>query len=202
MIDYAEQIKEAVTCQQFAEYIGLKVDRNGFTRCPFHGEKTASLKIYKGGRGWCCFGCHKGGDVINFAMLWYKIGFKEALKRLDTDFSLGLYNSVLSDSKHVLSAVQIARRKALREREKRSKEALEAEYWAVFDKWLAGERIIQRYEPKSMNEDFPDDFVQALKDRLGLRERLKDLEIRRNNFYEPVGCPSSTGVADVQTSTC
>lgn len=197
MIDYAEAIKEAVSCKQFIESIGLKINKNGFVCCPFHGEKTASLKIYRNGRGWCCFGCHKGGDVINLAQLWYHVGFKDALRQLDRDFDLGLYDGNPSDSKHALSAVQIAQRKALREKEERLKQALEAEYWSVFDQWLTADRIIRNYEPKSRDEEFPEELVKALNDRLDLMERLTDLEMRRNSCYEPVRCSEPTGVAIV-----
>ena len=64
-------VKESVSCKDFAEHIGLSVNRSGFCCCPFHGEKTPSLKIYSDGRGWYCFGCHQGGDVINMAKLYY-----------------------------------------------------------------------------------------------------------------------------------
>ncbi len=37
-------------------------------KCPLpdHVEKTASLVVYPN-QSWYCFGCHRGGDVINFA---------------------------------------------------------------------------------------------------------------------------------------
>lgn len=33
--------------------------------CPLHGEKTPSLCFYPDGR-WYCFGCHRGGDAVDF----------------------------------------------------------------------------------------------------------------------------------------
>lgn len=64
--------------------------RGGFIRCPFHRERTGSLKLYPGDKGWHCFGCGKGGSVIDFVMELYGIGFTQAVVRLDTDFGLGL----------------------------------------------------------------------------------------------------------------
>lgn len=75
------------------------VRRYGFTPkqpgnyicCPFHNEKTPSLKVYsQPGRGWMCFGCGKGGTVIDFVMNLYKIPFSAAVVRLNADFNLGL----------------------------------------------------------------------------------------------------------------
>lgn len=35
-------------------------------RCPFHDDDRPSLVIYPPGRGWHCFVCDKGGDIVMF----------------------------------------------------------------------------------------------------------------------------------------
>ena len=185
MTDTATAIKEAVTCRQFADFIGLSVNRAGFAVCPFHGEKTPSLKIYNGGRGWCCFGCHKGGDVINLASLYYGLGFKDTLKRLNDDFNLGIIQeSTETAPNSVLMAVEIAKRKAERKKEERLKAAIDAEYWIAFDKWIDNERKIQDNAPKAFDEEFSPVFCEALNNRDILRERLTDLEMERTTYNE------------------
>ena len=180
MTDTATAIKEAVTCRQFADFIGLSINRSGFAVCPFHGEKTASLKIYKDGRGWCCFGCHRGGDVINFASLYYGLSFKDTLQRLNDDFNLGIIQSASeTDENRALTAVQIARRKAERKKHERLKMALEGRYWALFDRWIDNERQIKDNAPKSFDEDFSPAFCKALRLRDVLKDRLIDLEMER-----------------------
>lgn len=52
------------------DHYGYTPNRGGYIPCPFHGEKTASLKIYKPGKGWACFGCHAGGSPIDFVMMY------------------------------------------------------------------------------------------------------------------------------------
>ena len=52
-----------------------------FAACPFHADKTPSLKLYKDNR-WHCFGCGAGGDTIDFAMKSDGISFMEAIKKL------------------------------------------------------------------------------------------------------------------------
>lgn len=89
--DLPAQIKEAVPIPALLEREGLRPNRQGFLRCPFHdGDQTPSLKIYPGGRGWYCFGCHQGGDVISLAMALYGTGYRGAVNRLNRDFGLGL----------------------------------------------------------------------------------------------------------------
>lgn len=182
MTDTATAIKEAITCRQFADFIGLSVNRSGFAVCPFHGEKTASLKIYPDGRGWCCFGCHRGGDVINFASLYYGLDFKSTLQRLNDDFNLGIISESTETAQNsVLTAVQIAKRKAERKKQERLKQAVSVRYWAAFDKWIDNERKITDNAPKSFDEDFSPAFCAALNQREILRERLTDLEMERMN---------------------
>ncbi len=64
MIDYL-RIRETVSCEQVCGIIGIEV-KHGFAKCPFHSDHNESLRIYSGNRGFYCFGCHKGGDVITF----------------------------------------------------------------------------------------------------------------------------------------
>ena len=51
------------------QYVKLtKKGANYFGLCPFHGEKTASFSVSPRKQIYYCFGCHKGGGVVNFIM--------------------------------------------------------------------------------------------------------------------------------------
>lgn len=184
MTEFADLIKERVSCKEFAEFMGLTVNRSGFAVCPFHGDKDASLKIYKNDRGWCCFGCHKGGDVINMASLYYNLPFKDTIKRLNEDFSLGLALEAPQDApERLVLAVQRARRKSAQAKEQRLREAIEREYWRRFDLWLDNERSIEVNEPKSRDEEWNEAFVSALRKRDVLRYELELATERRDSLY-------------------
>ena len=45
----------------------------GVCPLPGHEEKTPSFTVYPGDRGWWCFGCNRGGDVVNLARLAWSI---------------------------------------------------------------------------------------------------------------------------------
>lgn len=116
-MDKATEIKQAVTMRQVLDRYGYDVNRAGFMRCPFHsGDHTASLKIYQGDRGWHCFGCHKGGSVIDFVMEHDGVSFQVACKTLDAMFFLNLYRE-LSFSEYRKAEVQ--RRNAEQSRRER-----------------------------------------------------------------------------------
>ncbi|UTY28786.1 DNA primase [Treponema putidum] len=50
--------------------------------CPFHNEKTPSFNVVPDKKVYYCFGCHKGGGIINFLMEMEKLSFMEAVERL------------------------------------------------------------------------------------------------------------------------
>ncbi len=50
--------------------------------CPFHQEKTPSFSVDPGLQLFYCFGCHTGGDVFKFVMLYEKVEFPEAVQLL------------------------------------------------------------------------------------------------------------------------
>lgn len=86
----AEEIKTRVTMQMALDRYGLTPDRKGYLCCPFHQEDTPSLKVYPENKGWHCFGCGRGGSVIDFVMALFDLNFSQALVRLDEDFALGV----------------------------------------------------------------------------------------------------------------
>lgn len=91
MIDVFEETKARLTMQDVAQHYGFTPNRAGFIKCPFHaGDRTASMKIYPGRRGFHCFACNCGGSVIDFAARLFNLSPLGAVRQLDRDFSLGL----------------------------------------------------------------------------------------------------------------
>ena len=84
-----DKIKRLITIQNVIDRYGYK-PKKGFISCPFHNEKTPSLRIYTDTNTFYCFGCGMGGDVISFVAHLFKIDFGSAIIRLDDDFGLGL----------------------------------------------------------------------------------------------------------------
>lgn len=65
------------------QYVNLtKKGSNHFGLCPFHGEKTASFSVNAGKQIYYCFGCHKGGGVINFIMEIENLSYPDAVRFL------------------------------------------------------------------------------------------------------------------------
>ena len=85
MIDY-QKLKEKVSVRDYAESIGYEISGNGMIRCPFHNDRTPSMKIDES--HYHCFGCGAHGDVIDFVAGLNGISNGAAVKRLMDELEL------------------------------------------------------------------------------------------------------------------
>ena len=81
-----ERAKAAVSPRMAAEHYGLTVKRSGMLCCPFHNDRTPSMKLYDD--HYHCFGCGAHGDVIDLAAEILGVSPGEAAKRLVADFGV------------------------------------------------------------------------------------------------------------------
>ena len=80
-------IDELISRSPIEEVVGqyVQLKRSGtnyFGLCPFHGEKTASFSVAPNKQMYYCFGCHKGGGVINFVMDIEGLSYPDAVRWL------------------------------------------------------------------------------------------------------------------------
>ena len=132
-----EQIKDLYSMKDILERYGLpQPNRAGFICCPFHKEKTASMKIYK--KDFHCFGCGENGDIFTFVMLMDGLTFKEAFKELggETDNSFSARKKIYQAQK------KREMQKKIEEKLKQKRE-LTGLLMDVYSKWL------DRLEPLS-----------------------------------------------------
>ncbi|MEX1376053.1 MAG: DNA primase [Eubacteriales bacterium] len=63
-----------------SSYVSLKKKgANYWGLCPFHGEKTPSFSVNANQQFYHCFGCHVGGDAINFVQKVERMDFQESV---------------------------------------------------------------------------------------------------------------------------
>ena len=74
-----------------SDYVQISKKGGRFwAKCPFHSEKTASFTVNPELKTYYCFGCHKGGTIVNFVMEMDKITYPEAIELLAKRFSIQL----------------------------------------------------------------------------------------------------------------
>ena len=70
-IDIFEEIKSRINLRTVVTGYGIEINRSGFCLCPFHAEKTPSMKIYD--NGFKCYGCGEGGDMFVFVQKLFNL---------------------------------------------------------------------------------------------------------------------------------
>ena len=79
------------------------ISNNNMMLCPFHSENTPSLHIYEMSNSWYCFGCGKGGSIIDFVMEKEDLTNFQALKRIAEMFNIEMdfhTNNIKTDAGH------------------------------------------------------------------------------------------------------
>lgn len=163
MTNYADEIKRAVPARELFRFYGFEINMAGFVCCPLHGEKTPSLKVYPGNKGWKCFGCGAGSSVIDFVMQYFNLSFLDAQKKINEDFRLGLPIGETLSREQQLEADRKAaeRRKAQKEREAAYNRVLTA-YHDALDKWIELDIMRRETAPKSPSEPINPNYLYAI----------------------------------------
>lgn len=85
--DYIADVK-TIDMREAVRFYGFEPDRAGYICCPFHKEKTGSLKVWSD--HFKCFGCGQYGDIISFVQMMLHTDFPGAMKAINRDFGLNL----------------------------------------------------------------------------------------------------------------
>ena len=81
-----ETVKAAVTPRMAAERYGLPIQQGGMVCCPFHADRTPSMKLNED--YFYCFGCGATGDVIDLVAKLFNLSSYDAAKKLAYDFGI------------------------------------------------------------------------------------------------------------------
>lgn len=98
--EFLRELEDRSRIEDIAEsYVHLRrAGKNLVGLCPFHSEKTPSFNIYPGNNSYYCFGCGKGGGVINFVMDIERLDFLEAVKWLAARAGMQMPEDRVDDS--------------------------------------------------------------------------------------------------------
>lgn len=177
-LSFAREIKSAVSMIDACNRYGIEVNRAGFARCCFHDERTASMKVYSGDRGYHCFGCGANGSVIDFVMNLFGLDFREACEKLNLDFALGLPIGKVPTLREIDRARQFEKKMNARkaEREKREKA-----YHDALDEYVRLDIQMRMYKPDENTEEIHPLYADALRN-ITKAEYL--LEVAEGELYE------------------
>lgn len=184
MNQLSEQIIDALDIHQVVQAYGYTPSQSGFLRCPFHaGDHTASLKLYGDGRGWYCFGCGRGGTVIDFVMHLFGIGYMPACTRINEDFALSLPVGRMTHKEKQEARQQMRRRKAEQDARNAVIRAAQDRYQSALERYAAADLAIVQNEPLS-NEwcAGQSDILQAAAELETAEQEVRQLEQHKRTY--------------------
>lgn len=157
-----ETVKATVSVRQAAEYYGLKLNRNQMISCPFHNDRSPSMKLNED--YFYCFGCGAKGDVIDFVAKLFDLTSLQAAQKLAYDFGIDPDKppaaAALQKPKYLLA-------KAFQKEEMYCQRVL-CDYLHLLERWKV------QYAPKTPEDTIDDRFVEACQ-MLDYIEHLTDI---------------------------
>lgn len=165
--DYQE-IRMRVGMREAAAYYGYKENGRGFCLCPFHPDKHPSMKIYPDNRGYYCFSCGNGGDVINFVGRLFGLNNEDAARRMIHDFSLPIKTEGLTY-------------REIRERKKQVKYRQGRDAFYRYAKTTLS--VYRQLLCEAVKNPGDDHFVEALQELTIIDYRLDCLEHDLDSYY-------------------
>lgn len=174
--DAVQTIKDRLTMREVLEHYGYTAKRR--MPCPLHNGKDNNFEVKE--KTFMCYSQCGGGDVITFVQKLFNLSFPDALKKIDIDFNLGLFEHI-SNRKSLDIARQSYQRKKERERQKQEIEDVKNRYWDIFGEWARLDRNKNLYAPKTPDEEWHPLFVEALQ-KLAYQEYL--LDCAESEVYE------------------
>ena len=150
-----QEIKAQIGARDVAEHYGYKVNRKGMMRCPFHDDRSPSMKV---DQNFICFGCQEKGDVIDFAAKLFNCSHYDAAQKLIADFDLPI------DQRERRKVQPGTRQRAKREQteQRQFEQAVHRVYGVYCDYFRLLNRWAVEHAPRSPDQEFHPLFVEAM----------------------------------------
>lgn len=164
MRDY---ILELISMKDIIDKYGFYIKHNMIC-CPFHNDKTASMKIYD--KSFYCFGCNKTGDLIQFVEYLFNISFKEAMQKINIDFNLKLNTNIKIDYNKIKN---IQEEKIKKEKQKNIAFQEKSDILLSYNKYI-------KYFSKKINKNNWENYTHII---AFLKDKAEMLEFELDNMY-------------------
>lgn len=161
----ANTIKRSVSALEVANALGWEI-RHGRCKCPIHNGDGYNMKLYPDDRGYVCWVCKSGGDVIKLVQESECKGqpFKTVIAWFNITFNLGL---------DLDGAITPEKRRQAETAQRMRKNAIEFAEWKERTKFglaLAADQILEKLEecrdehvPKTTDEAWDPQFCMAIR---------------------------------------
>ena len=170
-----EVVKENVTARQAAEAYSLKVGRTGMACCPFHSDKSPSMKLDE---RYYCFGCGATGDAVDLTAKLFGIELKEAAVKLAEDFGL---NYASRQKPSIRPRIREPTPEQKYQKEENNCYKVLTDYFHLLREWE------KKYAPKQPDEEWNDEYGSEAADIIVSENGTLVAEDLRNGFDAEAG---------------
>ena len=167
-----EAILNVLTMKDIINKYNIPVNRQ-MCNCPFHKDKTASMKIYE--NTFYCFSCNRTGDLIQFVQYLFGLNFQEAMEKINYDFNLGFKTRGLFNKKEIIKKQKEYEEKKNKELAQKQKEN------QLLNKACKKVRIYRKILQKFHNEITFENWEDKVEVIAYLQEKIELLEIYIDN---------------------
>lgn len=167
---------KTITARQVAEYYGLKISRSGMACCPFHSDKSPSMKV---DARYYCFGCGATGDAVDLTAQLLGLAPRDAALHLAENFGLNVdERAVRGKSRPKKTA------KPRADPEKEAAEWITKAVRMLLDYHWKLINWKERFAPRSMEEEWHPRFCEALDKKEWVEYLLDELLFCGKDQYE------------------
>lgn len=171
-----DEIRANITMKEVAEGYDIKVNKKGMACCPFHDDKTPSMKIRD--NSFYCFGCQERGDAVDFVSKLFEIEPKDAAFKIIKDFNLPIETKKPINRKEAAKAKRDREAKAKAKAEAKKKyEKDKAETFGMFVYYAKHlKQWKEEYRPSDESEPLHPLFVEALQNESKINTYIERFE--------------------------
>lgn len=167
-----ETILSHVSPKDAIELYTMQRSSKGRYICPFHDDHDPSLSVK--GAYWRCWSCNEHGNVIDFTIRYFGIGYAEALRKLNDDFSLSIEFEG-APVRDPYGRIWAKTEKEVRERRKKDYEELSQELKCGINVLTATHRVLLNHNaPDHMLDECVNDIerLQSIENTFGLNQQI------------------------------
>lgn len=155
-----QEICNRIKMPEMLKFYGFDIKKNRI-KCPLHNGEDYNCGVKQDYIH--CFVCGESADQISFVMKYFGLSFKEAISKINIDFSLGLpIGEKIDRRKRIELSKKCFLANQQRQKENEEKQKLLSEYHTAFDEYVRLENQRKKYKPKSMDEQPHPLFIESL----------------------------------------
>lgn len=180
-MNYAAEIKSAVSMRDVLSHFGIDPGRGGRIPCPIHHGKDKNFSFRD--KSFKCYVCGAAGTVLDFVMTYCGTDLSGAEQIINDQFGLNLPIGRQPSREEQSELERKARlRRMERERKERELKRLQSAYDRALTRWVELDLVASEKAPRGPLDDPDTEWVEAVRNIDMAAYEMELAAIELNNF--------------------